>query len=188
MNLFKSMLKKLQKERSHLHFPPVLDNPEIVKGTERFNPYPAKTFLGEQNLHAYYLIFMLKHDSFLELQALLASRFGNQELSSDTILRNENQEVLALSYRQEFGGIIVEATTNSMPLIRALDARFPAPPPPWSAFPNMEPIEAAMNKQGSLEYWWNRIWLPFWSTRTLLEKEEYLMKNDVSVEWREVLT
>ena len=187
MNVFKSMLKKFQKERPHLHFPPVLDNPNIAKGNEHFNPYPAKTFLGEQNLYAYYLMVMLEHDDFLELQALIASRFGNQELKNDSILLNDKQEALAITYRQEFGGIVVEATTNSTPLIRAFDARFPAPPPPWSAFPNMEPIEAEMNKQGSLEYWWNRIWLPFWSTRTPVEKEEYLMKNDATVEWCEVL-
>ena len=187
MNLIRFILAKLQKERPHTHFSPVPENPEITKGNESFNPYPAKTFLGGQNLYAYYLIVMLKHDDVPELQELIASRFGNKALTNGTTLQNENQETLAIAYHEEFGGIVVEATTNSIPLIRDLDSHFPAPPPPWIAFPEIEPIEAEMGKQGSLEYWWSRIWLPFWSTRTPIEKEQYLLDNGATAEWREVL-
>jgi len=182
------MLTKFRKEHPHTHFSPAPDNPDIAKGNERFKPYPAKTFLGGQNLYAYYLLVMLKHDDFPELQALIATRFGDQELKNGTTLRNENQESLAVAYHKEFGGIVVEATTNSIPLIREFDSHFPAPPPPWIAFPKMQPIEAQMDKQGSLEYWWSRIWLPFWSTRTPVEKERYLLDNGASAEWSEVLS
>jgi hypothetical protein len=188
MKLIRSMLANFRKERCHSHFAPAPDSPDIVKGNERFNPYPAKTFLGEQNLYAYYLIVLLKHDEFSALQELITSRFGNQALKNGTTLRNENQESLAIAYHEEFGGIVVEATTNSAPLIRSFDSHFLAPPPPWFAFPKMEPIEVEMDKQGSLEYWWSRIWLPFWSTRTPFEKEQYLLNNGATAAWSEVLT
>ena len=187
MNMIRSLLAKLRSTSSQAQFPLALHNPDLTKGGERFNPYPAKIFLGGQSLYAYYLIVMIKHDDAPELQELIASRFGNQELINGTTLRNDNQETLAIAYHEEFGGIVVEATTNSIPLIRDLDSHFPAPPPPWTAFPEMEPIEAEMGKQGSLEYWWSRIWLPFWSTRTPIEKEQYLLDNGASAEWREVL-
>lgn len=166
---------------------PAPGNPNIAKGDERFNPYPAKTFLGGQSLYAYYLIVMLKHDDFPELQELIATRFGNQELKNGTTLRNENQESLAVTYHEKFGGIVVEATTNSTPLIRAFDSHFPAPIAPWISFPKMEPIEAQMGMQGSLEYWWSHIWMPFWSTRTPIQKEQYLLANSATAQWREVL-
>ncbi|VXB04184.1 conserved hypothetical protein [Pseudomonas sp. 8AS] len=188
MNLIKFLMAKLRKEHPNTNFAPVPDNPDIAKGNERFNPYPAKTFLGGQHLYAYYLIVMLKHDDAPKLQELIATRFGNQELKNGTTLCNENQESLAVAYHDEFGGIVVEVTTNSIPLIRELDSHFPAPPPPWIAFPKMEPIEAQMDKQGSLEYWWNHIWLPFWSTRTPIEKERYLLENGATAEWSEVLS
>ncbi len=187
MNLIRIMLATFQKERPQTHFSPAPDNPDIAEGNERFNPYPAKTFLGEQNLYAYYLIVMLKHDDFPELQALIATRFGNQELRNGTTLRNENQEFLAVAYHQEFGGIVVEATTNSIPLIRAFDSHFPAPPPPWVAFPNMEPIEAVMSKQGSLEYWWKWIWNPFWHYAPADIRVNYLTHHKASEEWAECL-
>lgn len=187
INKLLTVLAKSRKEKPHPHFSPVPDNPDIAKGNERLNPYPAKTFLGGQNLYAYYLIVMLKHDDFPELQALIATRFGNQELKSGTTLCNENQESLAVAYHEEFGGIVVEATTNSTPLIREIDSHFPAPPPPWIAFPKMEPIEAQMSMQGSLEYWWSHIWLPFWSTRSPFEKEQYLLDNGATAEWSEAL-
>lgn len=187
MNLIKFLMAKLRKEHPNTNFAPVPDNPDIAKGSERFNPYPTKIFLGEQNLYAYYLIIMLKHGGLPELQKIIATRFGNQELKNGTTLRNESQESLAVAYHEEFGGIVVEISTNSIPLIRKLDSHLPPPPPPWIAFPKMEPIEAQMDKQGSLEYWWNRIWLPFWSTRTPVEKERYLLDNGATVEWSEVL-
>ncbi len=187
MNLIKLILTKLSKQRPTMYFLPAPDNADITKGNERFNPYPAKTFLDAQNLYAYYLIFMLKHNELPTLQALVASRFNNQELKSGITLRNENQESLAVTYHEEFGGIVVEATTNSTPLIRAVDSHFSNPPPPWIAFPKMDPVEIQMNKQGKLEYWWSRIWLPFWSTRTPIEKEQYLVGNSATADWREVL-
>lgn len=187
MNLIKFVLAKLSKERPHAAFSPEPENPEIAKGNERFSPYPAKTFLGGQNLYAYYLIVMLKHDDFPVLQGVIAARFGSQDLKNGTTLSNANQETLAIAYREEFGGIVVEATTNSIPLIHEFDSHFPAPPPPWISFPKMEPIEAQMDKQGSLEYWWDHIWLPFWSARTPVEKERYLLDNEASAEWCEVL-
>jgi hypothetical protein len=159
------ILDIFRKDKPHLYFSPQPDNQDIVKGGERFNPYPEKTFLGEQGLYAYYVLMVLKYDEFSLIQKVIVRRLGNHDLKNGTILRNQNQESLAISYYEDFGGA-----------------------PPWVVFPKLEPIELEMNKQGSIDYWWSHIWLPFWSTRTEAEKRQYLFDNRANAKWSEALS
>jgi hypothetical protein len=182
------ILDIFRKDKPHLYFSPQPDNQDIVKGGERFNPYPEKTFLGEQGLYAYYVLMVLKYDEFSLIQKVIVRRLGNHDLKNGTILRNQNQESLAISYYEDFGGVVVEVTTNSLPMILEIDAHSFAPAPPWVVFPKLEPIELEMNKQGSIDYWWSHIWLPFWSTRTEAEKRQYLFDNRANAKWSEALS
>jgi hypothetical protein len=139
-------------------------------------------------LYAYFVLMALKYDEFSLIQNIIVRRFGNYILKNGTILRNQNQESLAISYHEDFGGVVVEITTNSLPMILAIDAHSFIPAPPWAAFPKLEPIELEMNKQGSMDYWWSHIWLPFWLTRTGAEKRQYLLDNRANKKWSEVLS
>ncbi|WP_157763333.1 hypothetical protein [Pseudomonas citronellolis] len=186
MNPIKFLLKIFRQERPACLFPYLPENPSIIKGNEQFNSYPPKSFLGSQGNYAYYVVMVLGHEELPELLTLIKSRFSATESINESILSNENQESLALSYRDEFGGILVEATTNSISLLQSFDERFMCPPAPWIAFPDMAPIEASLPKQGNLEYWWDHIWTPFWTSQSASEKEQYL--HNATEEWREVLS
>lgn len=161
----------------------------FVSSEDIFAFYPRKTFLGQQGLFAYHAILMITDgelDNFFELagklfdQALIKQ--GNTKIYS-----NSNGGALQFSIRQEFNGLIIELTTNSKTLLEQLDALFKAPPPPWFAFTKMEPIEAVMDKQGSLEYWWEWIWSPFWGYAPIEIRTAYLKDHKASDEWAECL-
>ena len=80
-------------------------------------------------MYAYFVLMALKYDEFSLIQNIIVRRFGNYILKNGTILRNQNQESLAISYHEDFGGVVVEITTNSLPMILAIDAHsfIPAP-------------------------------------------------------------
>lgn len=175
-----------RKDRPYLQFPYLPENPDITKGGEQFHAYPAKSFLGGQGVFAYYVIMLLGHEELPAFLALLQSRFSTTEPLNESIVENEYQESLALSYREAFGGYLVEATTNSIPLLHSFDDLFKHPEPPWIVFPNMDSIEADLPKQGNLEYWWEHIWFPFWTSRSESEREWFL--QTAPDEWREALS
>ncbi|WP_254471218.1 hypothetical protein [Pseudomonas triclosanedens] len=185
MPLFRFLLDKLHLKRESPKFPECPDNPIIVNGSESFLSYPAKTYLGAQGANAYYMIAVLRNAELPKLKALVQSRFHSQEPVNDSIVQSELQEALAMSYREEFGGVLVELTTNSVPLLQSIDKLFDSPPAPWLAFPHLEPIEVILPKQGSLEYWWDHIWHPYWSSLSPNEKEQY--RQSAPTAWREVL-
>ena len=186
MKAMNSPLEKVRQQWPSSHFPYLPENPEITKGSEKFHTYPPKCFLGSQGNYAYYVEMALENEELPILLALIKSHFPTTEPINQSMFSNENQESLVLSYRDEFGGILVEATTNSISLLQSFDERFRCPPAPWIAFPDMAPIEASLPKQGSLEYWWHHIWTPFWTSQSASEKEQYL--HNATEEWREILS
>lgn len=186
MSIVSFLLEKLRRKISSSDFPRVTNNPNITTGSEHFHAYPAKTFLGAQGVCAYHFLATLDHAQLPALEAIVEKHFPGQLLSINSTKRNAHQEALAISYQEEFGGILIEATTNSIPLLRSIDHLLKAPKAPWEVFPDMQPIEAVLSKQGSLEFWWNHIWLPFWDSRTASEKEQYLLR--ATNEWRQELS
>jgi hypothetical protein len=161
----------------------------FVSSKDHFASYPRKTFLGQQGLFAYHATLMIT-DSELERFFELADKvFGQATIKqgSETVYSSNDGSALQLSVRQEFNGLIIELITNSKTLLEGLDALFKAPPPPWFAFPKMEPTEATMNKQGSLEYWWNWFWNPFWEHASAQVRANYLRGHKASDEWTECL-
>ncbi|WP_417660876.1 hypothetical protein [Pseudomonas sp.] len=159
----------------------------IVNGTENFNAYPKKVYLGEQNLCAYYIVIFTTLEQLLLLRTIISEKF-NIDLPYDrTTVTTKNSETLSLSYQQVFSEILVELTTNSTRIISVIDELFEIPAPPWHAFSNLQPIEAVMSKQGELEYWWNWVWLPYWDNCTPAERNNYLSTVGATQEWQEYL-
>ena len=161
----------------------------LVSGGEAFSFYPRKTFLGPQGLFAYHAILMITDSEFEKLCDLVGGTFGQATIKQDqeATYLNSDGAALQLAVRQEFNGLIIEMITNSKVLLEGLDVSFKAPPPPWFAFPQMEPIEAVMGKQGSLEYWWSWIWTPFWEHASAEDQANYLRDHEASEEWAEYL-
>ncbi|WP_068828699.1 hypothetical protein [Pseudomonas sp. BMS12] len=151
--------------------------------------YPRKVFSGEQASAAYYCVLMISVREFALLCALIAERFCQavNEPAQVVDVVNGNGEALKLFAREEFSGLLIELTTNSKVFLEQLDTTFKAPPAPWFAFPDMEPIEAIMSKQSSLEYWWNWVWNPFWQHASDEVRMAYLKQHGASDEWIEYL-
>jgi len=61
-------------------------------------------------------------------------------------------------------------------------------PPPWIAFPAIEPdtLPAHM-RQGAAEPWFDQQWRPFWMSLTPAQQERYLSHWKASQEWRDAL-
>ncbi|SDJ48409.1 hypothetical protein [Pseudomonas indica] len=154
-----------------------------------FSPYPKKIFLGGKGLFAYHATMMISDNEFEQFRELVEAHFDLKTISpeQEVSLRNSDGTALKLSIRQEFNGWVIEMITNSKALLDGLDASFKMPPPPWTAFPKMEPIEAVMSKQGSLEYWWNWFWSPFWDHADSETRKSYLRDHKASEEWAECL-
>ncbi len=161
----------------------------FVGGKEDFAFYPRKTFLGQQGLFAYHTILMIAGSEFEGFRELVGAVFDQVTIKQDqeSICTSGDGGALKLAVRQEFNGLIIELITNSKTFLEKLDASFKAPPPPWFAFPDMQPIEAIMNKQGSLEYWWDWIWNPFWERASAETRADYLSAHKASDEWAEYL-
>lgn len=151
--------------------------------------YPRKVFIGEQASATHYCVLMITEAEIHLLRDLIAERFGHTAIELEQIaeLVNKDGELLKLFTREEFNALIIELTTNSQALLESLDASFKAPPAPWFAFPDMAPIEAVMSKQGSLEYWWDWIWNPFWHHASDEVRMAYLKQHGASDEWIEYL-
>jgi hypothetical protein len=151
--------------------------------------YPRKVFTGEQASAVHYCVLMISAGEFALLCASIAERFGQaiSEPGQFVDAVNGSGEVLKLFAREEFNGLLVELTTNSQIFLEQLDTTFKAPPVPWFAFPDMAPIEAVMSKQGSLDYWWDWVWNPFWQHASDEVRMAYLKQHGASDEWIEYL-
>lgn len=166
-----------------------VDRDVFVRGKEGFAFYPRKTFLGQQGLFAYHTILMIAGSEFEGFRELVRTVFDQITIKQDqeSICTSGDRSTLKLAVRREFNGLIIELITNSKTFLERLDVSFNAPPPPWFAFPDMESIEVIMNKQGSLEYWWDWIWNPFWEHASAETRADYLSAHKASVEWAEYL-
>jgi len=61
-------------------------------------------------------------------------------------------------------------------------------PPPWVAFPDIEPAELSRYlKQGATEAWFDQQWRPFWSSLSPDQQRDYLDRWHATTEWREAV-
>lgn len=133
-------------------------------------PYPFKELTDSRHGPVFHSQFVVTDDdaprvlNLLVVHASDASRFTHH------------------TARPEFGGSVIELVTNSVVLLRAVDAMRLRPPAPWLAFPDIEPA-AYGSLQGSLDYWWTWLWMPYWNDATPDEREQLLAQ--ASDDWRE---
>lgn len=150
-----------------------------------FAPYPEKVFLGAQNIFAYRLEFMVCEADAERVVQAAASEFDLPSLATFQEGPSKKGGLrLHFSSRPEFGGAVVVLVTNSVSLLRELDALELAPPPPWTVFPELDPSTLG-SLQGSIEYWWDWFFLPFWSSADESARARYLAKHPTSAPWVE---
>lgn len=152
-----------------------------------FSGHPAKAFLGGKGIYAYRMEFaVFEADGARVIQAI-ASEF--ELASQDTFQEGSTRsggKAVHFSLRPEFGGAVVVIVTNTIPLIEKIDALTLQPPPPWMAFPAVDPSTLG-SLQGATEYWWDWLFMPFWSAADSAARARYLAKYPTTEDWLEFL-
>lgn len=144
--------------------------------------YPPKDFLGKQGVYAYNLDFVLANASGLVASIRNYFPSVDPEVFQQGSHVASNGEAIHFSIHPEFRGVAVEILTNSVDLLRAIDALQLQSPPPWTLFPYLEPdFKGAM--QGEFDYWWTLYWKPFWDAASPSEKEQYMHLHQPSEAW-----
>ncbi|ARU90449.1 hypothetical protein [Pseudomonas sp. M30-35] len=187
MKLIDMIINKFRKTSTLRDFGCSHMNPLIVDGSEKLNPYPRKIYLSERQVCAYYIAAVLPTEELERLETLILETINVKLPQDNSIVSNIDNEAVSAHWRNEFNGVLVELTTNSRRLINAIDKFVGPPMPPWITFPQLQPIEAVMAKQGSLEYWWEWVWMPFWSGCTPAARHEFLQQTGANKEWQELL-
>lgn len=189
MNTFKSLFRRERSLPDVELFSCNSENPQITNGSETYLPYPKKIFLGAKGIFAYHIVMAILELEFNKLLMTINRSFSliMTDPCQEAIASNNDGQSIRISGKRDFNGFIFEITTNSRSLIEGIDSTFSSPPPPWIVFPKMEAIESVMSKQGTLDYWWTWIWLPFWSHANSDVKSNYLKVNHASEEWTEYL-
>jgi hypothetical protein len=61
-------------------------------------------------------------------------------------------------------------------------------PPPWKAFPEIQPDELVAHlRQGAAEPWFDQEWRPFWASLDEGQRERYLQHWSASPAWRDAM-
>jgi hypothetical protein len=149
--------------------------------------YPQKELLlAETGLYVYRLIFLISEEDVLRLKNIIAAEFF---LSSDSIyfaaeLTNDRGLSIHIGIQPEFNGAKVMMFTNSVTLLASLDDLNLASIPPWIVFPDFNP-KGILGLQGNLDYWWHRLFLPYWVLLEKDKKREFL--QSAPSEWVEFI-
>ena len=181
MQLFKKLFEALgaQKPMQRIYTAQVLPMPN-----QALARYPRKEFLGAQAVFAYRLSFMVNIEHASKLVSAIREHFPSVDERNlqEGEHRNSVGESIHFAVRSEFNGATVEMLTNSDSLLLALDALQLEPPPPWIAFPNIDP-DTLGSRQGAIDYWWNIYWQPFWACQSSPKRQRFNEKNNIPSEW-----
>lgn len=148
--------------------------------------YPPKDFVAEQGVYAYRIECMLADAS--SLVDCLRSYFPSVEKTAfqEGPHCASNGESTHFAIRPEFKGATVELLTNSVSLLRAIDALHLTPPPPWKVFPHID-ASTLGSLQGDMDYWWWMYWGPFWDAASPSVRAEYLQLHKPNQAWAEYI-
>ncbi|TWI69243.1 hypothetical protein IP91_00309 [Pseudoduganella lurida] len=150
--------------------------------------FPPKLFLGDQDVHAYRTEFMVNLEDATRVATAISSEFDSvSDRAFQEGSANNGSKAVHFSLRPEFGGAVATIVTNSGALLGKIDGLDLHPSPPWIVFPEIEP-ETVGSLQGSIEYWWDWFFLPYWLAATTQERLRYLDQYNASPQWREFVT
>lgn len=154
---------------------------------EGLSPYPSKVLLAHCGVFAYRTEFMVSNADAALVIEVLESEFDLQ--GQDFLHQGEarsGKKAIHYSFRPDFGGAIVMLVTNSASLLSKIDALRLAPPPPWIVFPDADAATLG-SLQGAMEYWWDWLFLPFWSAADAPARLRYLKMYPTNDNWLEFL-
>ncbi|KEY60414.1 hypothetical protein [Serratia sp. DD3] len=148
--------------------------------------YPCITSLIKDNTYAYRMFFCMDKKFTQGIIDVINDAFESSmtfEKSRDIVILSKNKAV-ALNVYNDFGGEVVRLITNSEHIINSIWKLNITPPPPWVAFPEIDP-DGLGSMQGNLSFWWDWMWLPFWNSMDGTKKKDYLTVNFAPLNWVE---
>lgn len=182
-----------QRLRQGLGGAKVIDDMAKAYPRHAFNPanglaaYPSKMRPSDSGVFAYRLEFTVASVDATRVVDAIKSEFdlpSAEAFQEGHARRGEN--AIHFSIRPEFGGAVVVILTNSIVLLAKIDALKSEPPPPWKVFPDVDPSTLG-SLQGSMEYWWDWLFLPFWIASDAQARTRYLKTHPPSEDWCEFL-
>jgi hypothetical protein len=156
--------------------------------TSNFTAYPPKVFLKEKGVLVYRLEFATFEADAIRVVQALSSEFNLTDPATfQEGQSRQGDKSVHFSTRSAFNGAVVVVVTNSTVLIEKIDNLHLEPPPPWFAFPNVDPSTLG-DLQGSMEYWWDWLFAPFWNALDDTDRAHYLSRFPPDEDWAEFLS
>ncbi|TCK38977.1 hypothetical protein B0G84_4303 [Paraburkholderia sp. BL8N3] len=150
--------------------------------------FPGTQYLGDIDIKASVTTLQVEQqqkaivESAIEACGFVSVRPGNY------VGNNARYDIrkVRLAVANSFGGVVVSLLSNDVDVFWKLrDARL-NPPPPWIAFPDIDP-DSLGSLQGDIEYWWASFWTPFWDVLDSAQKDKFLHDHDATFAWRECI-
>lgn len=149
------------------------------------NSYPFFASLKNNNVQAYSARFMVKYEDVIKIENLI-ELFFLKKITQKKECVSFNGKALHYFRFEEFNQTVIDITTNNIDLIKMLFDERLTPPGPDVVFPNSD-FESLGSLQGSMEYWWNVYWSPFWKVQSEQEKKIYFLRNNISNDLRDFM-
>jgi hypothetical protein len=164
------------KKRNNLGLLYPLEHYRDVEVTE--GKYPLFISLKSESVYAYKSRFLTKSEDAEKVKEVIASFFEcYAEDEYGYLYKNNN--CVNYHFFEELGFVGVDLITNNIMMIEAVCSMNIPPPSFQDVFPSMD-YEGIGSLQGSVEYWWNVYWLPFWKALNRVQRETYIEKKGIT--------
>jgi hypothetical protein len=158
------------------HFQEVFESTPARVKEECLPEYPGAVWLGNIGVRAFIQTQAIEPDQLHRYMNLIET--GRQSTASRHFTSKPRDGYLRhvlVSTKSEFSGEMVHLLTDDVELLNKLSAAHFNPPAPWVAFPESGPL--IFNLQGDTQYWYERVWDPYWESLNLTEQSSFLTKK-----------
>lgn len=150
--------------------------------------FPSTQYLEDIDIEALVTMFQIEREQ-IPVASKVIEGCGFVLLSPGIYVGNSSahdMRKVQLAMVNGFGGVVVSVLSNDMDVLWKLHDASLNPPPPWIAFPDMDP-DSLGALQGDVEYWWAAFWNPFWGTLDSAEQVKFLHDRNATVEWSDCI-
>ena len=148
--------------------------------------FPSAQYLGDIDIKATVTTFQIEQQQIPVINGVIEG-CGFVSVRPGIYVGNRSEydiRKVQLTITNRFGGAVVSVLSNDMDVLWKLHGAQLNPPPPWIAFPDIDP-DSLGSLQGVIEYWWTTFWNPFWDTLDSAKQDEFLHDRNATLAWRE---
>lgn len=139
--------------------------------------YPLFSSLEEKGVSAYFSRFMVKLEDLTKITGLIEQWF-HKSIFQEIEQFYDHGKTLCYYRFDELEHLAVDIITNDNYFITRLNDLKLEPPSPDVMFPQSD-LESYGSLQGSLAFWWDVYWEPFWNGLTEDKRIEYIESNNL---------